>query len=148
MDDPSYQWRGPFADAEVNALHAEGFGHPVLATGWREQVERHSLGWVCAHDADRLVGFVNVAWDGGVHAFVVDTVVAAGARHRGIGVGLLDVARREREPPAANGSTWTSRKNSAGSISVRVGSRPPQPASSHWRRAQLSWRTPLPPPAC
>jgi GNAT superfamily N-acetyltransferase len=103
MDDPSYQWRGPFADADVNALHAEGFGHPVLATGWREQVERHSLGWVCAHDADRLVGFVNVAWDGGVHAFVVDTVVAAGARHRGIGVGLLDVARREAR---AAGCEW------------------------------------------
>jgi GNAT superfamily N-acetyltransferase len=36
-----------------------------------------------------LVGFVNVPWDGGVHAFVLDTMVAASARHRGIGLGLV-----------------------------------------------------------
>ena len=101
--DPSYRWRGAFADEDVNALHAEGFGHPVLDIGWGEQVERHSLGWVCAYVGDRLVGFVNVAWDGGVHAFVVDTVVAAAARHRGIGAGLLDVARREAR---AAGCEW------------------------------------------
>jgi GNAT superfamily N-acetyltransferase len=93
--DIAYQWRGAFSDVDVNALHAEGFGHPVLEIGWRQQVEQHSLGWVCAHDRDRLVGFVNVAWDGGVHAFVVDTLVDAGVRHEGIGTGLLEVAIRE-----------------------------------------------------
>ena len=80
-----YEWRAPFANAAVNALHAEGFAHPVLDIDWRSQVERHSLGWVCAFDADRLVGFVNVAWDGGVHAFVIDTLVAGDRRHDGIG---------------------------------------------------------------
>ncbi|QEU92248.1 GNAT family N-acetyltransferase [Streptomyces kanamyceticus] len=87
----TYEWRGPFEDAEVNVLHAEGFGHPVLDIGWRAQLARHSLGWVCARDGEHgdLVGFVNVAWDGGVHAFVLDTAVAARHRRRGIGTGLV-----------------------------------------------------------
>lgn len=93
--DLRYEWRAPFANADVNALHAAGFDHAVLDVDWKGQVERHSLGWVCAFDADRLVGFVNVAWDGGVHAFVLDTLVETPLRRHGIGRGLLDVAVRE-----------------------------------------------------
>ncbi|MEW2390417.1 GNAT family N-acetyltransferase [Streptomyces venezuelae] len=91
----TYEWWGEFEDPEVNALHAEGFGHPVLHIGWREQLHRHSLGWVCARDEGGvLVGFVNVAWDGGVHAFVLDTVVAGPHRRRGTGAGLVARAVR------------------------------------------------------
>ena len=75
----------------------------MLDTDWRAQVERHSLGWVCAFDADRLVGFVNVAWDGGVHAFVIDTLVAGDRRHSGIGQRLMEVAERESR---AVGCEW------------------------------------------
>jgi hypothetical protein len=60
----SYKWRGEFASAEANALHAECFDHSVLGDDewdWRGQVEGHSLGWVCARDGEELVGFVNVA---------------------------------------------------------------------------------------
>ena len=39
----AYEWRGEFESAEVNELHAEGFGHQVLDDDWRGQVERHSL---------------------------------------------------------------------------------------------------------
>ena len=84
-----YEWRGDFHNAEVNELHAEAFEHAVLDDDWRAQVERHSLGWVCAREGDALVGFVNVAWDGGVHAFVLDTIVALAARDRGIGKRLV-----------------------------------------------------------
>jgi hypothetical protein len=35
----------------------------------------NSLGWVCARNKDELVGFVNVAWDGGAHAFILDAIV-------------------------------------------------------------------------
>ena len=48
MTDVTYVWRGGFSNAEVNALHAEGFGHAMLEDDWKAQVERHSLGWVCA----------------------------------------------------------------------------------------------------
>ena len=88
----THAWRGPFANDEVNALHAEAFGHRLLDDDWVGQVERWSLGWVTARDGDALVGFVNVPWDGGVHAFVLDTMVAMSARHRGIGVGLVRTA--------------------------------------------------------
>jgi GNAT superfamily N-acetyltransferase len=98
-----YQWRAAFANQDLNTLHAEGFTHAVRDIDWRSQVERHSLGWVCAFEATRLIGFVNVAWDGGVHAFVIDTVVAGDRQHAGIGRGLLDVAERESR---AAGCEW------------------------------------------
>ncbi|MFI1385793.1 GNAT family N-acetyltransferase [Embleya sp. NPDC020886] len=91
----TFEWRGDFDNAAVNALHAEGFEHPPLPIDWRAQLQRHSLGWVCAWQHDRLVGFVNVAWDGGVHAFVLDTVVARRNRRSGIGAELIAVAVRE-----------------------------------------------------
>ncbi|MEU3449849.1 GNAT family N-acetyltransferase [Streptomyces thermolilacinus] len=99
----TYEWRGDFDDAALNALHADGFGHPVGRTDWRERLRRHSLGWVCAWEDGALTGFVNVAWDGGAHAFVLDTVVA---RHRrGSGVGAALVARAAEEARAA-GCSW------------------------------------------
>jgi GNAT superfamily N-acetyltransferase len=99
----SCRWRGAIDDAALNALHAEGFGHPVLDIGWSAQLHRHSLGWVCALGDDRLVGFVNVAWDGGVHAFVLDTLVAADHRRAGIGTELVAVAARHAR---AAGCEW------------------------------------------
>jgi GNAT superfamily N-acetyltransferase len=85
-------WRGEFTNAELNALHAEAFAHPLLAIDWRAQVHAHSLGWVTARAGRTLVGFVNVAWDGGVHAFVIDTMVSANMRRRGVGARLVALA--------------------------------------------------------
>ena len=88
----AHTWRGDFRNPEVNALHAEAFDHPVYDDedwDWRAQVERHSLGWVTARDGEDLVGFVNVAWDGQVHAFVLDTMVTTSARRHGIGRKLV-----------------------------------------------------------
>jgi ribosomal protein S18 acetylase RimI-like enzyme len=99
----SYEWRGPVENAELNVLHAEGFGHRVLADDWAAQLAGHSLGWVTARDGLDLVGFVNVPWDGGVHAFILDTVVAQAARHRGIGIRLVAVAT---EHARAAGCEW------------------------------------------
>jgi ribosomal protein S18 acetylase RimI-like enzyme len=98
-----YVWRGDVDDAALEKLHAEGFGHPAEDTGWRARLERHSLGWVCARHDGALVGFVNVAWDGGSHAFLLDTVVAPG--HRGSGIGTALVARAVEGARAA-GCEW------------------------------------------
>ncbi|OKI02155.1 acetyltransferase [Streptomyces sp. CB02923] len=89
-----YEWRGDFDNKTLNALHAEGFEHPVLDIDWRAQVRGHSLGWVCAREDGSLVGFVNVAWDGGVHAFVLDTLVTRRLRSQGVGAALIDAATR------------------------------------------------------
>jgi Acetyltransferase (GNAT) family. len=88
----AYEWRGSFNDSEVNGLHAECFGHDLLTVSRWAQVNEHSLGWVCAREDGRLIGFVNVVWDGDVHAFVLDTSVAARARRQGIGTNLVAVA--------------------------------------------------------
>jgi GNAT superfamily N-acetyltransferase len=88
----SYQWRGPVRNREMNALHAKGFGHELLEDDWEARTAGHSLGWVCARDNGNLMGFVNVAWDGGVHAFILDTLVATEARRHGIGARLVAIA--------------------------------------------------------
>jgi GNAT superfamily N-acetyltransferase len=48
-----------------------------------------SLAHVAAYENDRLVGFVNVAWDGGVHAFIVDTCVIPRMRRKGIAARIV-----------------------------------------------------------
>jgi GNAT superfamily N-acetyltransferase len=102
--EPSYEWRGDFGNAELEALHGEGFGHAPIDYDWRGQLERHSLGWVCARRQDGgLAGFVNVAWDGGAHAFILDTVVAADERRHGVGAELVALAGREAR---AAGCEW------------------------------------------
>jgi GNAT superfamily N-acetyltransferase len=88
----SYEWRGRFENPEVNALHAEGFEHRPLEDDWWGQVTRHSLGWVTARQDGTLVGFVNVAWDGAIHAFILDTLVAGALRRQGVGRELVATA--------------------------------------------------------
>jgi GNAT superfamily N-acetyltransferase len=99
----SYHWRGDFISAEVEALHARGFGRIPADHDWKAQLERHSLGWVCARHEAGLAGFVNVAWDGGAHAFLLDTVVAESLRRHGVGTRLVQVAAREAR---ASGCEW------------------------------------------
>ncbi|MFE4450651.1 GNAT family N-acetyltransferase [Streptomyces sp. NPDC056796] len=99
----TYEWRGDIDNPALNELHAEGFDHPVERTDWRARLGRHSLGWVCAWEDRRLTGFVNVAWDGGSHAFVLDTVVARSSRSRGVGAALVEAAA---EGARAAGCEW------------------------------------------
>ncbi|WP_404406756.1 GNAT family N-acetyltransferase [Pelagibacterium halotolerans] len=51
-----------------------------------------SLGHVGAYDEKRLIGFVNIAWDGGIHAFILDTCVDPDFRRRGIATQLVKAA--------------------------------------------------------
>jgi GNAT superfamily N-acetyltransferase len=91
-----YEWRGAFGNQEVNALHAEAFQTRVFDESewnWVELVHRHSLGWVVARQGPTLVGFVNVLWDGLVHAWLQDMMVAATPRGQGIGTELVTRAR-------------------------------------------------------
>jgi GNAT superfamily N-acetyltransferase len=99
----TYEWRGPFTSSEVSALHAAAIGHPCAARNWRDQVQRHSLGWVCARNGNDLAGFVNVAWDGGTHAFILDTMVAPRMHRQGIGTRLVALAVQEARRA---GCTW------------------------------------------
>jgi len=50
------------------------------------------LAWVCAYHGGRPVGFAKLAWDGGDHAFVLDTTVHPDHQRRGIGRRLVERA--------------------------------------------------------
>ncbi len=97
------EWRGAFQNEEINQLHAEGFNHEPGDDDWTGMLSRFSLGWVTARDEQGLVGFVNVIWDGQVHAFIEDTLVADRARRQGIGKQLVSVAT---EQSRAAGCEW------------------------------------------
>jgi GNAT superfamily N-acetyltransferase len=95
-----YEWRGEFTNEELNTLHAEAFETRVYDQSewnWSEQLYSHSLGWVVARDGQggSLVGFVNVPWDGLVHAWIQDTMVAQVVRHQGIGKRVVAIAVEE-----------------------------------------------------
>lgn len=88
----TYEWRGAFTNGEANELHAEAFGTRVFDESewnWVDLTARHSLGWVVARRDDEFVGFVNVLWDGLVHAWIQDVMVAASARGNNIGANLV-----------------------------------------------------------
>lgn len=81
----------PFpGDEALSALWLSAWGdagppsfQPILA---------RSLGHVGAFEGQTLVGFVNVAWDGGVHAFILDTSVHRDYQRQGIALRLLERA--------------------------------------------------------
>ena len=72
---------------ELNALFAASW--PDDVPGDVQSVLERSLAYVCAYHAERLIGFVNLAWDGGIHAFLLDTTVHPEFRRRGIGRRLV-----------------------------------------------------------
>lgn len=94
-------WRGPVSDDEMGELVASHGGTPV--PGWWDRIRPHSLGWVTARAGGALVGFVNVAWDGGDHAFLIDTKTRGDRQREGIGA---RVVRAAAEGARAAGCEW------------------------------------------
>ena len=91
MAEIRYVVRGVIDNDAFNHVHAAAFGHRVLRWNWSRQFHQHSLSWVCGFEGDDLVGFVNLAWDGGVHAFLLDTAVLPDRQGNGIGRRLVEV---------------------------------------------------------
>lgn len=77
---------------ELNALFGEAW--PAHSEWDFTRTLAHSLAWVCAYRSgnEQLVGFVNLAWDGAQHAFILDTTVHPDFRRRGIGQRLVHEA--------------------------------------------------------
>jgi len=97
-----YEWRGPLLDDELVDLTRSHGGCPE--SGWWERIRPHSLGWVTVRDsAGGLVGFANVAWDGGDHAFLLDPKVRAELQRRGIGT---EIVRRAAAEARQAGCEW------------------------------------------
>lgn len=87
-------WRAPVTDEELVALTCSYGGRAVA--GWWDQIRPHSLGWVTARSSEGLlIGFVNVAWDGGDHAFLLDTKTEPRYQRRGIGTAVVSLAAEQ-----------------------------------------------------
>ncbi|MSQ35916.1 MAG: N-acetyltransferase [Dehalococcoidia bacterium] len=83
----SYRLSPTVSNDELNAL---------FDVSWPAHVRRdftasldRSIAYACAYRSRELVGFVNAAWDGGVHAFVLDVTVYPLLRRKGIGLELV-----------------------------------------------------------
>lgn len=78
----------PFpSNEQLNTLWEEAWG----GSGQRDfgPTLSRSLAHLGAYDGERLVGFVNVATDGDLHAFILDTCVSPRLRMRGIATKLV-----------------------------------------------------------
>lgn len=83
----AYRLNPGLTNAQLNDLFAAAWaGHS--STNFQTVLAR-SLVYVGAFDGPRLAGFVNVAWDGGIHAFLLDTTVHPQYQRRGIGRQLV-----------------------------------------------------------
>ncbi len=96
-----YRLRPAVANEALNALFADA---------WRDHqapdfssVLARSLSFICAYCGPELVGFVNIAWDGGCHAFLLDTTVRTDMRRRRIGTELV---RRAVSAARERGVEW------------------------------------------
>ncbi len=105
QDEIEYKLKPPLMNAELNALFSTGW--PSWQTepdssDWQPVLAR-SLVYVGAYASSALIGFVNVAWDGRDHAFLLDPRVRPEYRNRGIGTELV---RRAKGASAEAGCKW------------------------------------------
>ncbi len=89
------------SDVALGALMTAAWGTP-----WSfpyQAVLTRSLAHLGAYDGERLVGFVNVAWDGGVHASIFDTATHPDHGRRGL---ATDLVRRAAALARDRGAGW------------------------------------------
>jgi GNAT superfamily N-acetyltransferase len=85
--DPAYRICPAVDEAALNALFATAWeDHRTSAFG---PILQRSLVYVCAYAGTELIGFVYLAWDGGVHAFLLNPTVHPRWQRRGIGTQLV-----------------------------------------------------------
>jgi ribosomal protein S18 acetylase RimI-like enzyme len=84
-----YERRSSLNEQALQTLFVAAWGAPK--PGY-DRVLARSFAWVSAARGDELLGFVNVAWDGGVHFFLLDATVHPAWRGKGIGRRLVEEA--------------------------------------------------------
>ena len=127
--DLEYCWRGDITDVELVALTKSYGGIPEI--GWWDRIRSYSFGWVTARLGNgAAAGFVNVAWDGGEHAFLVDTKVRSDLQRHGIGTELVRIAVEQAKRAGCEWLHSTTTTNSRPSTSAPATFARPRPRSS------------------
>src|SRR5688572_12708790 len=101
MEEIRYELRPELSDDVLDALFAAAW--PAHRSRSFQIVLAHGLGYAGAFASARLIGFVNVAWDGGSHAFLLDPTVHPEFRRRGVGTQLV---RRAAQLAREGGAEW------------------------------------------
>ena len=96
-----YEVKPNVPDAALNELFANAWESSAPTAS--RSVLAHFLTYICAFDGARLIGFVHVAWDGGIHGFILDTTVHRDYQRRGIGTELM---RQASEVSREHGIEW------------------------------------------
>ena len=98
MPGVAYRLSPPLANAELDGLYLAAWPNHQPPYDFGPELA-HALVYATAHEDGRLIGFARLAWDGGVHAFLLEPTVLPDYRRRGIGrelVARLVAVARER----------------------------------------------------
>lgn len=87
--DIEYRINPPVTNAELDHLYAASWPNHHAPYNFGPELEL-ALAFVCAYSGEDLIGFVRVAWDGSVHAFLLEPTVHPDYRRRGIGRTLVE----------------------------------------------------------
>jgi GNAT superfamily N-acetyltransferase len=83
----TYAFSPEISNEDLNALFAAAW--PDCMPSDFAPILCRSLAYVCAYAGKVLVGLVNLAWDGGIHAFLLDITVHPTWQRRGVGHELV-----------------------------------------------------------
>jgi GNAT superfamily N-acetyltransferase len=86
-----YRVNPSVTNAELDGLYVVSWPNHHPPHDWGPELER-LLVFVGAYDGDELIGSVKLAWDGDIHAFLLEPTVRPDYRRRGIGRTLVEHA--------------------------------------------------------
>ncbi|MGH7781934.1 MAG: GNAT family N-acetyltransferase [Candidatus Binataceae bacterium] len=98
-----YKINPALSNSELQSLFSDAWGQSRGGSRNFTSILKRSLAYICAYAGEDLVGFVNLAWDGDKHAFLLDPTVRKSARRNGIGTALVLRAANEAR---ARGAHW------------------------------------------
>lgn len=72
MSSLQYKTHSPLTNDDLNGLFGR-VGNKTMSVDFSRILDQ-SLTWIAGYDGDVLMAWINVAWDGFVHAFLVDRI--------------------------------------------------------------------------
>ena len=88
-------------DTQLNGLF--GSSWPNHTNRYFGPVLERSLAYFSGFDNQQLVAYLNLAWDGGRHGFLLDTTVHPSYRRQGIALEMIGQAKKAA---SKNGLEW------------------------------------------